>query len=90
MGLSLENGMFIYGSKSDVKNILNQAEIGVLTSRSAITCILLNTASVHMPVVVTDVETLLLLRASGKRNEENLKRYCRKLFLQCPSGMYRK
>lgn len=32
--LHLENNVFVYGSKNDVKNILNQSEIAILTSDS--------------------------------------------------------
>jgi glycosyltransferase involved in cell wall biosynthesis len=53
---SLEKTVFIYGSKSDVKNILNQAEIGVLTSKSeGLPVALLEYGLYNMPVVVTDV-----------------------------------
>ena len=31
---NLENNVFIYGSKNDIKNIINQSEIAILTSKS--------------------------------------------------------
>ena len=59
--------MFLYGSKQDIKNILNQSTIAVLTSRSeGLPVALLEYGWHKKPVVVTDVGEISSLVQNGK------------------------
>lgn len=54
--LNLENHIFLYGSKNDIKNILNQSEIGVLTSVSeGLPVSILEYGLSKMPIIVSNV-----------------------------------
>lgn len=54
--LNLNNNVFIYGSKSDTNNILNQCDIGVLSSKSeGLPLALLEYGLAKLPVVSTNV-----------------------------------
>ena len=54
--LKLENRVFIYGSKNDVNNILNQSTIGVLSSDSeGLPLTLLEYSLAKLPIVATNV-----------------------------------
>ena len=54
--LKLENQVFIYGSKNDVNNILNQSTIGVLSSDSeGLPLTLLEYGLAKLPIVATNV-----------------------------------
>lgn len=58
----LENNVFIYGSRNDIKNIFDQVEIGVLTSKSeGLPVALLEYGMYEKPVVVTDVGEIPLV-----------------------------
>lgn len=78
--LGLEKKVFIYGSKSDVSNILNQAEIAVLSSNSeGLPVALLEYGLAKLPVVATKVgecETVITNKENGlivdKQNAELL------------------
>lgn len=62
----LENSIFIYGSKQDVKNILEQSTIAVLTSHSeGLPVALLEYGWYGKPVVVTNVGEIPLLIQNG-------------------------
>lgn len=62
----LENRVFIYGSKQDVQNILEQATIAVLTSKSeGLPLALLEYGSSKKPIVVTNVGEIPLLIQNG-------------------------
>lgn len=64
---NLENNVFIYGSKQDVQNILEQSTIAVLTSRSeGLPVALLEYGWCAKPVVVTNVGEIPLLVQDGK------------------------
>ena len=53
---SLDDSVFIYGSKEDVNNILSQSTIGILTSASeGLPLALLEYGNASLPVVVTNV-----------------------------------
>ena len=53
---NLENNVFLYGVRSDIKNILEQADIGILSSESeGLPVSLLEYGLAKLPVVVTDV-----------------------------------
>ncbi|WP_395050112.1 glycosyltransferase [Flavobacterium sp.] len=59
---NLENNVFIYGSRQDIKNILNQSTIGVLTSKSeGLPVALLEYGLQKKAVVVTNVGEIPLL-----------------------------
>jgi len=59
---NLENSVFIYGSRNDIKNILNQSTIGVLTSQSeGLPVALLEYGWYKKPIVVTNVGEIPLL-----------------------------
>lgn len=52
----LENDVFLYGVRSDIKHILSQADIGVLASKSeGLPLALLEYGLANLPVLVTDV-----------------------------------
>ena len=64
--LNLENNIFIYGSKPDVQNILEQSTIAILTSQSeGLPVALLEYGSYAKPVVVTNVGEIPLLIQDG-------------------------
>jgi glycosyltransferase involved in cell wall biosynthesis len=64
--LDLENNVFIYGSKQDVQNILEQSTIAILTSQSeGLPLALLEYGWYSKPVVVTDVGEIPLLVKNG-------------------------
>jgi glycosyltransferase involved in cell wall biosynthesis len=53
---NLENSFFLYGSKNDIKNILNQSEIALLTSKSeGLPLALLEYGMNKKPILTTDV-----------------------------------
>lgn len=59
---NLENSVFIYGSKRDIKSILEQSTIAILTSQSeGLPVSLLEYGLYAKPVVVTDVGEIPLL-----------------------------
>jgi glycosyltransferase involved in cell wall biosynthesis len=63
---NLENNVFVYGSRNDIKNILNQVEIGVLTSKSeGLPVALLEYGLYEKPVVVTNVGEIPLVIQDG-------------------------
>lgn len=54
--LKLDKNVFIYGSRSDVYNVLNQSDIGVLSSKSeGLPLALLEYGLAKLPVVATNV-----------------------------------
>jgi len=62
----LENTVFLYGSKADVKNILDQSAIAILTSKSeGLPVALLEYGWYGKPIVVTDVGEIPLLIQEG-------------------------
>ena len=64
----LENQIYLYGSKNDTKNIINQAEIAILTSQSeGLPVALLEYGLNKKPVVSTNVGEIPLII----KNEEN-------------------
>ena len=63
---NLENTVFVYGSKKDVKNILQQSTIGILTSKSEGLPVTLLEYGLHgKPVVVTNVGEIPLIIQDG-------------------------
>ncbi len=63
----LEKNVFLYGTKSDIENILQQATIGVLTSQSeGLPLALLEYGWLKKPVVVTDVGEISSLITNGE------------------------
>jgi glycosyltransferase involved in cell wall biosynthesis len=63
---SLEKNVFIYGSKQDVKNILEQSNIAILTSQSeGLPVALLEYGWYSKPIVVTNVGEIPLLIQDG-------------------------
>lgn len=63
---NLENNVFIYGSKQDVGNILQQSTIAILTSQSeGLPVALLEYGSYAKPIVVTNVGEIPLLIQDG-------------------------
>ncbi len=63
---NLENNVFIYGSKQDVENILEQSTIAILTSRSeGLPVALLEYGWYAKPIVVTNVGEIPLLIQDG-------------------------
>lgn len=64
--LGLEKNVFLYGTKQDVKNILDQASIAILTSKSeGLPMALLEYGQQKKPVVVTDVGEISSLIIHG-------------------------
>jgi glycosyltransferase involved in cell wall biosynthesis len=62
----LEKNVFVYGSRNDIKNILNQSEIGILTSQSeGLPVALLEYGLYEKPVVVTNVGEIPLVIQDG-------------------------
>jgi glycosyltransferase involved in cell wall biosynthesis len=67
VAFALEKNVFLYGTKQDVENILQQAAIGILTSQSeGLPVALLEYGWLKKPVVVTDVGEVSSLVANGK------------------------
>ncbi|MDI6049163.1 glycosyltransferase [Flavobacterium sp. XS2P24] len=67
VAFALEKNVFLYGTKQDVENILQQSAIGVLTSKSeGLPVALLEYGWLKKPVVVTDVGEVSSLVANGK------------------------
>ena len=63
----LENNVFLYGSRQDVENILNQASIAILTSKSeGLPVALLEYGLYKKAVVVTDVGEIPMIVQHGK------------------------
>jgi glycosyltransferase involved in cell wall biosynthesis len=63
----LESNVFLYGSRQDVENILNQAQIAVLTSQSeGLPVALLEYGLYKKAVVVTDVGEMPMIVQHGK------------------------
>lgn len=63
---NLEQNVFVYGSKPDVKNILEQSTIAVLTSQSeGLPVALLEYGRYAKPIVVTNVGEIPLLIQNG-------------------------
>ncbi|MBF2708303.1 glycosyltransferase [Flavobacterium soyangense] len=63
---NLENNVFIYGSRQDIKNTLNQSTIGILTSQSeGLPVALLEYGLQKKAVVVTNVGEVPLLIQDG-------------------------
>ena len=63
---NLENNVFIYGSKNDIKNILNQSEIAILTSKSeGLPIALIEYGLSKKPVVSTKVGEIPLIIKDG-------------------------
>lgn len=73
----LQNTVFVYGSRNDVANIIDQASIGVLTSKSeGLPVALLEYGFCKLPVVVTavgEIPTVVKNDANGIVVTENLK-----------------
>ncbi|MDN3676729.1 glycosyltransferase [Flavobacterium paronense] len=83
---SLENNVFIYGSKNDVKNIINQSNIAILTSKSeGLPVALIEYGLLKMPVVSTKVgEIPLVIKDSVNGfivNVNDVDLFCQKLLL---------
>lgn len=63
----LEETVYVYGSKNDIKNIINQAEIGVFTSDSeGLPVALIELGLCKKPVVSTAVGEIPLIIENGK------------------------
>ena len=63
---NLENNVFIYGSKNDIKNILNQSDIAILTSKSeGLPVALIEYGLSKKPVVATKVGEIPLIIKDG-------------------------
>ncbi len=63
---NLENTVFVYGSRNDIENILEQAAIGILTSQSEGLPVALLEYGLHKkPVVVTKVGEIPLVVQDG-------------------------
>ena len=63
---NLEDMIFVYGSQQNIKSILNQADIGVLTSKSeGLPVALLEYGLYEKPVVVTNVGEISLVIQDG-------------------------
>lgn len=66
LDLHLENTIFVYGSKQDIQNILEQSTIGILTSKSeGLPVALLEYGLYAKPVVVTNVGEIPLVIQDG-------------------------
>jgi glycosyltransferase involved in cell wall biosynthesis len=66
LDFNLENTVFIYGSRIDIKNILEQSSIGILTSKSeGLPVALLEYGWYKKPIVVTNVGEIPLLIEDG-------------------------
>ena len=66
LDFKLENTVFVYGSRNDIKNILKQSSIGILTSQSeGLPVALLEYGLYEKPVVVTNVGEIPLVLQDG-------------------------
>lgn len=85
VALNLEQTVFIYGSRSDVSNVLHQATIGILTSSSeGLPLALLEYGTAGLATVVTDVGENGAVVSNGKNGylaDQNSKRFYEKLLL---------
>ncbi|MFT4983471.1 MAG: glycosyltransferase involved in cell wall biosynthesis [Flavobacterium sp.] len=64
---ALKESVFLYGSKSDIQNVLEQADICVLTSKSeGLPLALLEYGKAKKPVLVTDVGEIPAVVQNGK------------------------
>ncbi len=64
---NLENTVFLYGSKQDIKNIMDQIDIGILTSQSeGLPVALLEYGWYQKPIVVTNVGEINSLVSNDK------------------------
>ncbi|MES2411771.1 MAG: glycosyltransferase [Bacteroidota bacterium] len=80
----LENNVFIYGSKNDIKNIINQSDIAVLTSKSeGLPIALIEYGLSKKPVVCTNVGEIPLIIKDNVNgfitNVNNPDLFCQKL-----------
>ena len=67
VSFDLEKNVFLYGTKSDIENILQQAAIGILTSQSeGLPVALLEYGRLKKPVVITDVGEISSLIINGE------------------------
>ncbi|MFV8322593.1 glycosyltransferase [Flavobacterium sp. LS2R12] len=67
VAFDLEKNVFLYGTKSDIENILQQATIGILTSQSeGLPVALLEYGRLKKPVVITDVGEISSLIINGE------------------------
>ena len=63
----LESNVFIYGSKKDVKNIISQSEIAILTSKSeGLPVAIIEYGLMEKPVVTTNVGEIPLMIKDGQ------------------------
>ena len=63
---NLENNVFIYGSKNDIKNIIGQSDIAILTSKSeGLPIALIEYGLLKKPVVSTKVGEIPLIIKDG-------------------------
>ncbi|WP_144893057.1 glycosyltransferase [Flavobacterium tiangeerense] len=85
VALNLEQTVFIYGTRSDVSNVLDQATIGILTSSSeGLPLALLEYGSVGMATVVTNVGENGAVIKDGENGYlvvQNSKRFYEKLLI---------
>lgn len=66
VGFNLEKNVFVYGSRKDIKNILEQSNIAIITSKSeGLPVALLEYGYNEKPVVVTNVGEIPLLIEDG-------------------------
>ena len=66
LDFNLENTVFVYGSRNDIENILEQSAIGILTSQSEGLPVALLEYGLHKkPVVVTNVGEIPLVIQDG-------------------------
>ena len=66
LDFNLESTVFVYGSRNDIKNILEQSAIGILTSQSeGLPVALLEYGLFKKPVVVTNVGEIPLVIQDG-------------------------
>lgn len=66
LDFNLEKNVFVYGSRNDIKNILEQSTIGILTSQSeGLPVALLEYGLFKKPVVVTNVGEIPLVIQDG-------------------------
>lgn len=66
INMNLENNVFIYGSKNDIRNIINQSDIAILTSKSeGLPIALIEYGLSKKPVVSTKVGEIPLIIKDG-------------------------
>ena len=72
---NLENSIFLYGLRRDIKNILKQSDIGVLTSKNeGLPISILEYGLAKLPVVITNScnsANLIVKRAVASDNDFN-------------------